>query len=107
MNIFAPLGLSVILITGCTPSHPTLPPEVTSYRSPADGHTGIRRSRYQRVITGYTKRPVVEPEGWRQQNAVPEQAPVVDPAATGAPAKKPSGWTDQNVEPTPVPESKT
>lgn len=107
MNILVPIGLSVILITGCTPSHPTLPPEVTSYRSPADSHTGIRKTRHQRVITGYTRRPVVEPESWRQQNAVPEQVPVADPAAAVEPVKKPSGWTDQNVEPTPVQEPKT
>ena len=88
MKIFALLGipLTVISVSGCTPSNPAFLPEVTTYRSPADAHTGIRSVRPGTVLGGYTSRAVIEPENWRKRNAPP------------------TGWRNQNVEPKAVPE---
>ncbi len=81
MKKFVFVGLPLAFLGGCTASNPTFPPEVTSYRSPADAHTGIRRSHYHNVVGRFTQRADVEPTKWRERNAVP------------------SSWRDQNVEP--------
>lgn len=73
-------GLSLAILGGCTSSNPTFPSEVVAYRTPVDGHTSIRRVRTRTVITGYQKRAVVEPNGWKKENT------------------KPTSWSDQSVD---------
>ena len=74
------VGLSLTVLGGCTSSAPVIPSEVIAYRSPVNGHEDIRRVRPATVITGYQNRPVVEPVGWKRENAVP------------------ASWRDQNVD---------
>jgi hypothetical protein len=77
------VGLQLAFLVGCSSSNPTFPPEVVDYRTPVDGHTGIRNQHHHSVTRGYNKRKVIEPEKWLNQNT------------------KPTSWRDQNVEPTP------
>jgi len=81
MKILAVMGLPLALATGCTSSNPSILPEVVSYNSPVDAHSGIRHQHPRSVVRGYNRRAIVEPEKWRQRSA------------------KPSGWLSQNVDP--------
>ena len=86
MKILALIGLPLTIVSGCTASNPTVLPEVVSYRSPADAHSGIRPQHPQPVVRGYVRREIIFPDKWRERNAEPTSG-----------AK--SSWLNQNTNP--------
>ena len=68
MKILPLLGLPLVVISGCSSSDPLPLPQVVPYNSPVDAHNAVRRNHPGYVVQGYRRRPVVEPQGWRDRS---------------------------------------